>query len=185
MRSKLARQARIRELLLEELIETHESLAEALQRHQIEVSQSTLSKDLRELGVARMPRPDGRFQYTVPETGTTMRDSRILEREVRDYLVNVDRARNIVVVQTLSGHAQSVCEAIDRIGWPEVIGTIAGDNTIFLLAREEDQAAAVTGLLLEMSALGQDAAGDDPEGDRGKDDSCAAGSDGGTTTVER
>jgi len=181
MRSKQARQARIRELLLEELIETHESLAEALQRHQIEVSQSTLSKDLRELGVARMPRPDGRFQYTVPETGATMRDNRILEREVRDYLVNVDRARNMVVVQTVSGHAQSVCEAIDRIGWPEVLGTIAGDNTIFLLAREDDQAAAVSGLLLEMSALGHGAAGDDPARDRERD-SRAAGSGGGVNS---
>ena len=174
MRNKQARQARIRELLLEEVIETHESLAESLQRHRIEVSQSTLSKDLRELGVARMPRPDGRFQYTVPETGTTLRDSRILERELRDYLINVDRAANMVVVHTLSGHAQSVCEAVDRIGWPEVLGTVAGDNTIFILSREEEEAGAVMAQLLEISDLGGDtalgdeaAAGEDSSGDDG------------------
>ena len=157
MRNKQTRQARIRELLLEHVIETHESLAEALQRHQIDVSQSTLSKDLRELGVVRMPRPDGRFQYTytVPETGTTLRDSRILERELRDYLINVDRAKNMVVVQTLSGHAQSVCEAVDRIGWPEVLGTIAGDNTIFIVAREDEEAVAVMGNLLEVGDLAE------------------------------
>ena len=163
MKNKQTRQARIRELLLEHVIETHDSLAEALQRHQIDVSQSTLSKDLRELGVVRMPRPDGRFQYTVPETGTTLRDGRILERELRDYLVHVDRAKNMVVVQTLSGHAQSVCEAVDRIGWPEILGTIAGDNTIFIVAREEEAAVSVMAHLLDIGNLidGTDLGDDD------------------------
>ena len=151
MGSKQARHSKIRNLLLEEVIDTHEKLANFLKKLQIDVSQSTLSKDLRELGVVRMPRSDGGFRYSIPEAGATIRDRRILERELRDYLIQVDRAKNIVVVQTLSGHAQSVCESVDRIGWPEVMGTLAGENTIFILAKESEEAEKVMGYLMDMS----------------------------------
>lgn len=143
MRSKQARQTKIRELLQKVAIETHEMLAEVLLRQGIEVSQSTLSKDLRELGVVRVPSADGGFRYTLPDSASTLRDRRMLERELRDYLVNVDRACNLLVVRTLSGHAQSVCEAIDRIGWSESVGTIAGENTIFIATRSPDDAQAL------------------------------------------
>ncbi len=137
MGNKQIRQSNIREVLRDEAIGTHDRLAEVLSNKGLTVSQSTLSKDLRELGVVRMPTPEGGFRYAIPESGVTMRDQNILERELRDYLVRVQRAQNMVVAHTLSGHAQSVCEAIDRICWPEVIGTIAGDNTIFLLSLDE------------------------------------------------
>jgi transcriptional regulator of arginine metabolism len=143
MRSKQARQTRIRELLQEQLIETHEKLAAILLGQGLAVSQSTLSKDLRELGVVRVPQPDGGFRYTLPEVSATLRDRHILERELLDYLVRVQQAQNLVVVKTLSGHAQSVCEAIDRMDWPEIMGTIAGENTIFIAARTLAEAEAV------------------------------------------
>ena len=130
-------------MLLEEVVETHEMLAEILKSRNIDVSQSTLSKDLRELGVVRMPRPDGGFRYNLPEVGATLRDQHILERELRDYVTTAEQAQNIVVVKTLSGHAQSVCESIDRIGWSEIVGTIAGENTIFIVAGDALQAESV------------------------------------------
>ena len=154
MKNKQFRQTRIRELLQGEAIETHERLAEALRRQHIEVSQSTLSKDLRELGVVRLPRPDGGFRYALPETGGTLRDRHLLERELRDYLVGADRAENLIVVRTLSGHAQSVCEAIDQMDWSEVMGTIAGENTIFAVSRTPEDARALVGRLLEISEEG-------------------------------
>ena len=143
MRGKQTRQAKIREVLQGEIIETHEGLAAALRQRGVEVSQSTLSKDLRELGVVRVTRPDGGFRYTLPDSGVTLRDRQILEREVRDFLLTADRARNLVVVRTVSGHAQSLCESIDRIGWPGIMGTIAGENTIFIVSRTSAEAAAV------------------------------------------
>ncbi|MFT5089361.1 MAG: transcriptional regulator of arginine metabolism [Candidatus Latescibacterota bacterium] len=150
MRNKQARQTRIRELLNGQAIDTHEKLAVVLQEQNIDVSQSTLSKDLRELGVVRVPQADGGFRYTLPEAGATLRDRHILERELQDYLVQAEQAVNMVVVKTLSGHAQSVCESIDRIGWSEVIGTIAGENTIFVAARSEQEAAQI---LAHLSAV--------------------------------
>ena len=144
MRNKQARQTRIRELLHEEAVDTHEKLAVVLHKQGIEVSQSTLSKDLRELGVVRVPQAEGGFRYTLPESRATLRDRHILERELQDFLVQAEQAANLVVVRTLSGHAQSVCEAIDRIGWDEVVGTIAGENTIFLATHSESAAGVVT-----------------------------------------
>ena len=141
MRNKQMRQARIRELLYQRAIDTHEKLAEVLQQQGIEVSQSTLSKDLREIGVVRVPQADGGFRYTLPEAGSTLRDLHILERELQDFLVQTEQVINMVLVRTASGHAQSVCEAIDRIGWAEVAGTLAGENTIFIVTRSEQDAA--------------------------------------------
>ena len=147
MKAKELRQARIRELLERDLIDTHEKMARALAGMSIEVSQSTLSKDLRELGVVRVPRPEGGFRYALPETGVTLRDRRILERELGDYLLGVDRAQNMVVIKTVSGHAQSVCEAIDRMGWEEIMGTLAGENTIFALARTAEDGCRIASRL--------------------------------------
>ncbi len=141
MRNKQMRQTRIRELLYRRAIDTHEKLAEVLQQQGIEVSQSTLSKDLREIGVVRVPQADGGFRYTLPEAGATLRDLHILERELQDFLVQTEQVINMVLVRTSSGHAQSVCEAIDRIGWAEIAGTLAGENTIFIVTRSEQDAA--------------------------------------------
>ena len=143
MRNKQVRQTRIRELLHEDAVDTHDKLAKVLHQQGIEVSQSTLSKDLRELGVVRVPQAKGGFRYTLPDSGATLRDRHILERELQDFLVQAEQAANMVVVRTLSGHAQSVCESIDRIGWDEVVGTIAGENTIFIATRSESAVAAV------------------------------------------
>ena len=150
MRNKQARQTRIRELLFERVIDTHENLAAVLHELNIEVSQSTLSKDLRELGVVRVPQADGGFRYTLPDSKATLRDRHILERELQDYLIQAEQAANMVVVKTVSGHAQSVCESIDRIGWDEVVGTIAGENTIFVAALSNEDAANI---LAHLSAI--------------------------------
>lgn len=155
MNSKQVRHAKIKEMLLEANISTHEEMAEALQRQQIEVSQSTLSKDLRELGVVRVPRPDGGFRYGLGnEVGATLRDQHILERELSDFLVEIDRADNIALIKTVSGHAQSLCEALDRIGWQEPMGTIAGENTIFVLTRTAQQAQAVVERIVAITGTG-------------------------------
>ena len=155
MGTKRTRQSRIRELLLEETIDTHERLGAVLGRLGIEVSQSTLSKDLRELGVVRVPCAAGGFRYMAPDTGNTLHDRRILERELRDYLVSVKQAQSILVLHTASGHAQSVCEAVDRIGWPEVIGTIAGENTIFVATGAPEAARSLEGRIA--NAIGESA----------------------------
>ena len=154
MNARSRRHATIRELIVAEQISTHESMARSLSQRQIQVSQSTLSKDLRELGVVRAPCAGGGFRYMLPsDTDTTQRERQILERELRDYVTGVDRAENMVVIKTMSGHAQAVCEAIDRMEWEEVMGTLAGENTIFAVASAEPQARVLEARIRERSAV--------------------------------
>ena len=143
----------IQQLLREERIDTHERMAQSLGRHGIDVSQSTLSKDLRELGVVRIPQVDGGFRYSLSDNGSHQPDRNVLERELRDYVTEVDRAANIIVIKTTPGHAQAVCEAVDRMAWSEVMGTLAGENTIFALSRTPAESQAVCGRLATLTGL--------------------------------
>lgn len=140
---KPGRHAKIRELLQAESVDTHSRLAALLARQGLVVSQSTLSKDLRELGVVRVPGPEGGFRYMPADATATLRDRRLLERELREYQVGMRPAGSLLILHTTAGHAQSVCEAIDRMGWPEIVGTIAGENTIFVATESAEQAEAL------------------------------------------
>ena len=150
---KQARHTLIRSLLGDERIDTHERLAQALGRRGVEVSQSTLSKDLRELGVVRIPQADGGFRYTLSGAGAAAPDRSVLERELRDCTTQIDRAGNMIVLRTLSGHAQAVCEALDRMAWPEVMGTLAGENTIFVASRTPADARGAVRRLTTLTGL--------------------------------
>ena len=143
----------IRQVLRDERIDTHERMAQVLGGHGIHVSQSTLSKDLRELGVVRIPQADGGFRYSLSDNGVQHADRNVLERELRDYVTHADRAGNILVIRTLSGHAQAVCEAVDRMEWPEVMGTLAGENTIFVVSRTAAESKGVGGRLTTLTGL--------------------------------
>lgn len=118
-------------------------LGDALEEMGVHTTQSTLSKDIRELGIVKVPSPGG-FRYQPPNAAPTPRLSpNLLERELTDFVTGVDGAGNTLVLNTITGHAQAVCESIDQAGWEEVVGTIAGENTIFVLCRTEAALADV------------------------------------------
>jgi transcriptional regulator of arginine metabolism len=152
--AKQQRHALIRQVLRDERIDTHESMAQALARRGIDVSQSTLSKDLRELGVVRVPQAEGGFRYWLGDGAAPVADRTVMERELRDYVTDLDRAEHMLVVKTLPGHAQVVSEAIDRMEWPEVMGTIAGENTIFVMSRSVAEATAAQQRLAVLAGHG-------------------------------
>jgi transcriptional regulator of arginine metabolism len=136
MNSKQARQRKILDLISSRPVGTQEDLAEQLRLAGIETAQSTLSKDLRELAVVKVPSNEGGARYV--QSVTTRPDDgprQLLTRVLTDFVVGWDGAENTFVVKTVTGHAQGVCEAIDQEAWPEVVGTIAGENTIFVLCR--------------------------------------------------
>ena len=105
---------------------------QGLKDRDIDVSQSTLSRDIQELGLAKA---GGIYTVVDSEPAPAAEDS--FRRIVRDFLVDVAVAQNIVVVKTGAGHASTVSQALDEAGWPEVIGTIAGENTVFIAVRSE------------------------------------------------
>ena len=118
-------------------------LSSALEELGVHTTQSTLSKDIRELGIVKVPSPGG-FRYRPPNASPATDVSRgLLERELVDFVTGIDGAGNTLVLNTITGHAQAVCESIDQAGWVEVVGTIAGENTIFVLCRTEEMLAEV------------------------------------------
>lgn len=117
-----------------------------LKNRKIDVSQSTLSRDIQELRLAKT----GGI-YTIVEAESTAKPSEdSLLRIVREFMVDVDVAQNIVVVKTGPGHASTVSQALDDAGWPESIGSIAGENTVFLVARSQQDGRKIAGRLRQL-----------------------------------
>ncbi|MDP6037235.1 MAG: arginine repressor [Candidatus Latescibacteria bacterium] len=156
MSAKDQRQQKILELISGQLIARQEELSAALKDIGISTTQSTLSKDIKELGIAKAPDGEGGFRYHIrgalhgPER-SYLQGEELLQRELKDFVVGVDGAGYTVVVKTITGHAQGVCEAIDQVAWPEVVGTLAGENTIFILCRSEAECRRLRSRVEEMA----------------------------------
>ncbi len=137
MNEKQRRRRKILDLIASRPIGKQEALNRALKEVGISTTQSTLSKDMKELGVVKVPDGDGGFRYRAPTEGGRrfIQGEDLLRRELTDFVVGVDGAENMLVIKTITGHAQGVCEAVDQAGWAEVVGTVAGENTIFILCR--------------------------------------------------
>lgn len=143
MPEKQDRHSKIIELIQSSDVGTQDALLQSLKVSGVSITQSTLSKDLKELGIAKVP-VQGGFRYSVPASGPVrLTGEPLLHRELMDFVVDVDGAGYTLVVKTLTGHAQGVCEAIDQAAWPEVVGTLAGENTIFILCRSGRELASV------------------------------------------
>jgi transcriptional regulator of arginine metabolism len=131
---KADRQKRILEVIHEAEVATQSELKELLKSDGIEVDQGTLSRDIRELGLVRMATERG-FKYALVEEYSPIvpaKSSRIVGRFVK----SVAHSGHLVVVKTETGSAQTVSLAIDHLAWPEVIGTVAGDDTLLVIVRE-------------------------------------------------
>ena len=127
-------------------ISSQEELMHGLKARHIEVSQSTLSRDIQEL---RLAKTGG--EYTVVDSEPVNEPSDdSLRRIIREFLVDVALAGNMVVVKTGPGHASTVSQAIDEAGWPEAIGTIAGENTVFIAAASEKEGRRLERRIREM-----------------------------------
>ena len=139
---KVNRHAKIIELIGKYQVETQEELAAYLNQEGFKVTQATVSRDIRDLKLTKIPTEDGKQRYTVhPKTGTTMNDKYI--RVLKDGFASMDMAQNILVIRTVSGMAMAVATAIDSLQFPEVVGTIAGDDTIMCAIRTVDDTLVV------------------------------------------
>ncbi len=137
MSNKRERQATIRELVSARPVESQEELRKLLRQRGWDVTQSTLSRDLREMRLARVPGEDGRTRYAL--TGGGDEGSPSLETLLPPLFVNVDGVGELLVIHTHRGGAQPVAEALDNEDWPEILGTIAGDDTILIICRSSAQ----------------------------------------------
>jgi transcriptional regulator of arginine metabolism len=140
---KAARHARIVAVLADHPVRSHAELALLLEEDGVHVTQTTLSRDLDELGAIKLRTPDGGLPaYVIPEDGAPWTARRAddappqrLARLVGELLTSAEASANLVVLRTPPGAAQFLASAIDRAGLPDVLGTIAGDDTILVVAR--------------------------------------------------
>ena len=135
MANKSDRHRAILGLINAQAVGSQEDLRHLLVAKGWDVTQSTLSRDLREMRVARVPGPDG-SRYAVLE-GAAEEQRATLETLLEQFFHKVDGVRELIVLTTTAGGAQPVAEAIDAAGWPDVIGTIGGENTLLIITRSE------------------------------------------------
>jgi transcriptional regulator of arginine metabolism len=157
--SKTARHARIVSLIRERAVHSQGELGELLAAEGLVATQATLSRDLEELGAVKVRGTDGAAAaYVVPEDGqgphrNAEQAPERLKRLLRELLISADASGNLVLLRTPPGAAQFLASAFDRSGLPEVLGTIAGDDTIVVVIRDpaptKGPAAAMAATLLE------------------------------------
>ena len=139
---KVNRHVKIVELVNKYDIETQEELADRLRAEGFQITQATVSRDIRDLKLTKVATDDGRQKYVVLKaTENALRDKYI--RILKDGFVSMDMAMNILVIKTVSGMAMAVAAAIDEMRWNEVVGCIAGDDTIMCAVRTSEDTAAV------------------------------------------
>lgn len=134
---KVNRHAKIVELINKYQIETQEELADYLNQEGFRVTQATVSRDIRDLKLTKIPSETGRQKYAVlqaEQSGLAEKYIRILN----DGFLSVDMAQNILVIKTVAGMAMAVAAALDAMKWNEIVGTIAGDDTIMCAVRSVD-----------------------------------------------
>ena len=139
---KVSRHAKIVELISQYDVETQEELAELLKKEGFKVTQATVSRDIRDLKLTKVQTESGKQKYVVlmPE-GNAINEK--YTRVLQEGFTSMDMAQNILVIKTVSGLAMSVAAAVDNMKWPEVVGCIAGDDTIMCAIRTVDDTILV------------------------------------------
>lgn len=140
--NKAFRQGQILKLISREPIHTQEEIAQRLARLGVSATQVTLSRDIRELGLAKTAQGYQRLDTPAPPAGPT------LATVLNEYLLDIREAQHLLVLKTPPGHASTLAAALDRAAWPELAGTIAGDDTVLAIAPNLRTAARLKRRLL-------------------------------------
>ena len=139
---KNARQTVILSIIEEREVQTQEELAQILTEMGIKVTQATVSRDIKELRLLKVLSPNGGYRYATADRA----EHGVSERFVRMFVesvLSIQEVNNLIVIRTLSGSANVAGEAIDNMRWPEILGTICGDNTILVILNTSEDAVEV------------------------------------------
>ena len=143
------RQDKIVELISGHEVDTQEKLAELLKKSGFCVTQATVSRDIKELQLVKTLAPSGQYKYALPEQTARQATDRFA-KIFKETIQSVVCSGNMVVVKTLTGCANAACEAIDSLGFPHILGTLAGDNTVFIVCDDAKNAPPLTARFREM-----------------------------------
>jgi len=143
------RHIKIREIITNNEIETQDELVEQLRNAGFPVTQATISRDIKELHLMKVPLDDGRYKYSVP-ADQRYNPMHRLKRALNDHFVHIDYTENLVVMKSLPGTANAIGALIDSLEWNEIMGTICGDDTILIICRSKEQSGTVVNQVLSM-----------------------------------
>ena len=133
---KNRRQRRILEIVSNETIGTQKELAERLQQEGFETTQATISRDIKELLLVKVNIGGDRYKYVIAQE-TPVTDAK-LRMVLREFILRYDYSETLLILNTAPGNANTVASAIDRARWPQVIGTLAGDDTVMLVIKPKE-----------------------------------------------
>ena len=139
---KTKRQALILSIISEYEIETQDELAAKLEQKGIKVTQATISRDIKELSLIKVPGSNDGYKYAVASQSEEITADRHL-RIFRDTVTAINDAGNLIVLKTISASAQAAAEIVDNLSWPEIVGTIAGDNTVLVIVKNIEDVSEV------------------------------------------
>ncbi len=154
MTSRIARQGKIRQLLAAHYVTSQSELQILMADAGFHVTQATLSRDLEILEAVKVPSPDGRSHYAIPDAATGVveaRDPSRLARTLSEMVEGIDFSGNMVVIHTPVGAASYIARAIDRSAMTSVIGTVAGDDTVMIVTRDPNGGEQVSRELMELA----------------------------------
>lgn len=134
------RQSRILEIIERENVETQEQLQQRLQEQGVVCTQATISRDIKQMHLVKEPAGQGRYRYTVSSQRSRLNVADKLRGIFRESIVSIDNAQNIVVIKTMSGLANAAAAAVDSMSVPYMVGSLAGDDTAFLVMRDTESA---------------------------------------------
>jgi transcriptional regulator of arginine metabolism len=143
------RHMKIREIITNQEIETQDELVESLRNAGFQVTQATVSRDIKELQLIKSPLEDGRYKYSMP-ADQRYNPMHRLKRALLDHFLNIDYTENLVVMKCLPGTANTICVLIDSLEWEEIMGTICGDDTILIICRAKPQSENVVAQILSL-----------------------------------
>ncbi|HHW06541.1 MAG TPA: arginine repressor [Clostridia bacterium] len=149
---KAARQRKIIDIINKQVICTQEELVKALEKEGYKVTQATISRDIKELGLVKVPNNENShlYQYALPAETRTSNPLARLHKVFRDSVVKVDYSENIIVIRTLTGNAHAVAACLDYMEWEEVLGTVAGDDTIIVIVKPKGAVKKVYEMLVNL-----------------------------------
>jgi transcriptional regulator of arginine metabolism len=143
------RHIKVREILNNQEVETQEDLVQALRNAGFQVTQATVSRDIKDMHLIKVPLDNGSYKYALP-TEQRFNPIQRLKRALTDHFTNIDHTENLVVLKCMPGTANAIGMLIDNLEWNEIMGTICGDDTILIICRNKEHSNLVVNQILAM-----------------------------------
>ncbi len=147
--NKGQRHIKIREIIASQEIETQDELVDILKADGYNITQATVSRDIKELHLVKVPTNNGTYKYSLPADQRFNPLSK-LKRSLMDAFIKMDAASHLIVLKTMPGNAQAIGALMDNLDWEEIMGTICGDDTILIICRTPDDTETVSSKILEL-----------------------------------